>query len=132
MALRIFPTLISGGTGVVHGLARRNDTAQGRANPDGSAVNGRWPLALAVEAVAFAGGIAADMMRFTPDITEPMIYGGATLLGDRGGHAIGATVGAGRLAAVPYYAPVGPGSPAYAYRAAPAVVREEERPTVLG
>ena len=131
MAIRIFPALISGGTGVVHGLARRNDVAQGRANPDGSSAEGRWPLALMLEGAAFAGGIVGDIMRFTPDITEPLIYGGAVLLGDRGGHAIGATVGAGRLGAVPYYAHAAP-SAYHPYAAAPAVVREEERPVVLG
>jgi len=105
MAIRIFPIGIAGGTGLIHGIARRNDVAQGRANPDGSPMPGRFPLALILEAAAFGGGIVADIMRFTPDISEPLILGGAALLGSRGGSMIGATIGAGQLAAVPYYAP---------------------------
>lgn len=105
MAIRIFPIGIAGGTGLIHGIARRNDVAQNRANPDGSPMPGRFPLALVLEVAAFGGGIVADIMRFTPDISEPLILGGAALLGSRGGQAIGATIGGGQLAAVPYYAP---------------------------
>ena len=103
MAIRIFPIGIAGGTGLIHGIARKNDVAQGRANPDGSSMPGRFPLALILEAAALGGGVVADIMRFTPDISESLILTGAALLGDRGGNAIGSTVGAGAMAAVPYY-----------------------------
>lgn len=136
MALRIFPTIISGGTGIVRGLARRNDVAQGRANPDGSSMAGRFPLAMAIDVAAFGGGVVLDLMRFTPDITEPLIYSGAAFLGDRGGNAIGGQIGSPSpmRAAVPYYGGNG-GAVAQPYAgpvASPALREREKRPVVLG
>lgn len=134
MALRIFPTIISGGTGIVRGLARRNDVAQGRAMPDGSPMGGRFPLAMVIDVAAFGGGIALDLMRFTPDITEPLIYSGAAFLGDRGGNAIGGQIGspAPYAAAIPYYGGNrGSAAPAAAV-ASPALRETEKRPVVLG
>lgn len=134
MALRIFPTIISGGTGIVRGLARRNDVAQGRANPDGSSMAGRFPLAMLIDVAAFGGGVALDLMRFTPDITEPLIYTGAAFLGDRGGNAIGGQIGmpSPYAAAVPYYGGGNRGGAAAPATAAPALRETEKRPVVLG
>ena len=133
MALRIFPTIISGGTGIVRGLARRNDVAQGRANPDGSSMAGRFPLAMVIDFAAFAGGVGLDLMRFTPDITEPLIYSGAAFLGDRGGNAIGGQIGSPAMAgaAVPYYGRGAAAAPAVV-TASPALREVEKRPVVLG
>ena len=111
MAIRIFPIIIAGGTGVVRGLARRNDVAQGRANPDGSALPGKFPLAMVIDVAALGGGVALDLMRFTPDISEPLILAGSALLGDRGGHAISAQIMAPQYAS-PYYAAAAAAVPA--------------------
>lgn len=88
MALRIMPMTISGGAGLLHGFARKNDVDQGRANPDGSAVQGMFPFSLILEVALFGGGVVLDMMRFSPDMSEPMVYSGAYALGDRGGNAL--------------------------------------------
>lgn len=112
--LKVFPTLIAGGVGVAHGVAAANDVQNGRANPDGTAIAGHYPMATLIEVGALVGGIAGDIMRFNQDITEPLILGGAALLGHRGGKMLSAQTGAG----AGYW---GGGFPALAsaYRSAP-------------
>lgn len=119
MAIRIFPNVIAAGVGVVHGVVRRNDVAQQRANPDGSAISGKFPLAMVLEVGALLGGAAADTFRVSPDLSEPLMLGGAALLGSRGGNFLGGQAGFPAVSRPAYTA------------ARPAFVPTEKRPTVL-
>ena len=120
-------TVLAGGA---DSLIRRNDVEKGRANPDGSAVDGEFAYAAVWEALLAFGGIGADMMRaLSPDITEPLIYAGTTMLGQRGGNFVSTQVISPTpmlASAQPYY---GGGNNA---RAAAALGKQEERQFVLG
>lgn len=83
--IKIMPNVLAGGVGVIDGVLLSNDIDKARANMDGSAIEGEFPWSTMFEAAAFIGGAGLDLMRWSPDITEPLMYGGIALLGSRGG-----------------------------------------------
>jgi hypothetical protein len=102
--LKVFPTLIAGGVGVAHGVAADSDVANGRANPDGTAIAGHYPMATIIEVGSLVGGVGLDIMRFSPDISESLILAGAALLGHRGGKMLGHMTPPAPMLAAPYWA----------------------------
>lgn len=105
MAINIFPTAVALGEGGLDGALRNSDQKNGRANPDGSMITGKFPWALGYEIALLAGGALADIMRMSRDLSEPSLYLGAGLLGQRTGHALaqGATITTPHAFATPYW-----------------------------
>lgn len=132
--LRLFPNAVAAGAGLLHGVAAQNDreAEPPRMNPDGSLIENKWPLSLGVEVLALVGGAVGDMMRISPDLSEPLVHGGAFALGSRAGAAASRSMGSSGYVAG-YYSPR-----AVPFRgdghavAAPALVRSEDRISVLG
>lgn len=76
MAVRIFPNIVAGAAGGVDGLLHRSDVDNGR-------VSQMKQYSTWAEAAYFLGGAALSLMRFSDDITEPLMYSGAALLARR-------------------------------------------------
>ena len=136
--IRLVPIALTGGLGGVDGIVRRMDVnaTEPRANPDGSAVEGKFPFSVLFEGLLAFGGAGLDIMRtFSTDITEPVIYAGATLLGQRAGNFVGKMSEEGAIPgqmAVPYYGGNGARAVAAGGWGAPALARQEERQYVFG
>ena len=132
--VKFVPITITALAGAGDGMVRRNDVQNGRANEDGSAIEGQFPFGTIFEALLALGGMGADMMRmFSSDITEPVIYAGTTLLGLRGGTFLSKQViTPPMVAAVPLYGDGARAQLAPAVAAALGHQESAERQFVLG
>jgi hypothetical protein len=79
--IRVFPMVIEAGLGGVDGALQVADLRAGR-------ITNTRQFSTWFEAAALLGGIALDLMRFSPDITEPLELGGLFGLSRRAGVAL--------------------------------------------
>ena len=126
MAIRLVPTAIAGGVGIAHTVMLST------IKPGPTPFDGLGTLML-VTVGPLAAGIALDLFRFNPDITEGLMFSGAALTGQLGGVALGirgrragATSPSILAVATPLDFPTVAASPA------PALRQSEKRPVVLG
>lgn len=79
--VRVFPHIIGVAAGGVDGALEVNDIRHGR-------VSNARQYSTWFEAAMFGGGLVLNLMRFSPDVTDPLTLGGVALLGRRGGMAL--------------------------------------------
>lgn len=80
--VRIFPIVIGAAAGAVDGALQDSDIKHSR-------VSNTKQFSTWFEAAAFGGGLLLDLMRFSPDVTDPLIFGGIFGLSRRAGMALG-------------------------------------------
>lgn len=104
MAVRIFPIMIGAAVGGVDGALYDADVKHAR-------TTNTKQYSMWFEAAAFGGGLLMELMRFSPDITDPLTLGGVTLLARRAGISLSGGLPAGTTGyalPMPHYAAVRP------------------------